>query len=122
MDSNRNGTLPTALLAIPMAIQCNRCRSARSQAVMARVRHVAGREKSEWICPECRALWAFVSEAETEFVGGRVAALRPRVCPCPVSGPLQVAREVGTRGSARNWLWACAGCGAGHPIGPGATA
>ncbi len=62
MDSNRNGTSPTAMPATPTMINCNRCRSARSQVLMARVRHVAGREKSEWICPECHAVWAFVSE------------------------------------------------------------
>jgi hypothetical protein len=62
MDSKRNGTFPTDVLPAPPKIDCNRCRSARSQVLMARVRHVAGREKSEWICPECHAVWAFVSE------------------------------------------------------------
>jgi predicted Rossmann-fold nucleotide-binding protein len=103
------------MLATPTLIRCDRCRVARSQAVMARGRHVAGRE-SEWTCPECASVWAFVSEPTTESVDAHVIALQPSVCPCPLGGPLEVAREVGTRGAARGWLWVCAGCGAGHPI------
>ena len=105
------------MLAIPTAIQCDRCRFARSQVVMARLRHVAGREKSEWVCPDCRAVWAFVSETDG-FVDDHVSGRRPSVCPCPLAGPLEVAREVDTRGSARSWLWVCAACGAGHQVGP----
>ena len=45
MDSNRpNGASPTAALTSPTLIQCDRCRSARTEVVMARNRHVAGRE------------------------------------------------------------------------------
>ncbi len=115
MLSTNNPSSPTAKLATPTVIQCNRCRSARSQVVMARVRHVAGRE-SEWSCPECAAVWAFVSEPKTAFVGGHIRARRPSVCPCPLGGPLEVARDVATRSSARSWLWVCAGCGVGHPV------
>jgi hypothetical protein len=110
------------MLVTPTVIQCDRCRSARSQVVMARVGHVAGREKSEWICLVCHAVWAFVSEPTTEVVDGHVTARRPSVCPCPLRGPLEVAREVGTRASARGWLWVCASCGAGHPVGRVASA
>ena len=112
-----------AMLATPRVIRCDRCRSARSQAVMARVRHVADRD-TEWICPECRTVWAFVSAPATEFLvrSRDVSALRPSVCPCPLGGPLQVAREVGVWGSARPRLWVCAGCGAGHAVGDVASA
>jgi hypothetical protein len=107
------------MLATPKLINCDRCRIARSQVAMARVRHVAGRG-SEWICPECHAAWAFVAEPKTEFVDGHVTGRRPSVCPCPLGGPLEVAREVASRKSSRGWLWVCAGCGAGHPVGRGA--
>jgi len=104
------------MLATPTVITCDRCRSARNQVVMARVRHVAGRP-AEWICPECHAVWAFVAPPKAEPVDRGVIALRPSVCPCPIAGPLEVAREVAMPGSARGWLWVCAGCGAGHPVG-----
>ena len=106
------------MLATPTVIPCDRCRSARSHFVMARVRHVAGRA-TEWTCPECDAVWAFVSAPTTEFLvkSRNVNALRPSVCPCPLGGPLQVAREVGALGWARPRLWVCAGCGAGHTVG-----
>ncbi len=116
MHFDSHPTSPTATLTTPTVINCNRCRSARGQAVMARLRHVAGREKSEWICSDCAAVWGFVSDPKTAFVGGHITARRPSVCPCPLGGPLEVAREVGTRGSARSWLWVCAGCGVGHPV------
>jgi hypothetical protein len=111
------------MLATPTSIRCDRCRSARHQAVMAPVRHVAGRH-TQWTCPECRAVWAFVSAPTIEFLvkGPAVGALRPSVCPCPLGGPLEVAREVGAWGSARPRLWVCAGCGAGHAVGGVASA
>jgi hypothetical protein len=111
------------MLATPRVIRCDRCRSARRQAVMARARHVAGRP-TEWMCPECHAVWTFVSAPTTEFLvkGRNVSALRPSVCPCPLGGPLEVAREVGAWGSARPRLWVCAGCGAGHAVGDVASA
>jgi hypothetical protein len=123
MGSDRNPNSPTATLATPTVIKCHRCRSARHQAVMARVRHIAGRH-TEWICPECAAVWAFVSAPTTEFLvnGPNVSALRPRFCPCPLGGPLEVAREVGAWGSARPRLWVCVGCGAGHAVGRVAAA
>lgn len=107
------------MLATPVNVSCGRCRIARRQVVMARVRHVAGREDSEWICPECRAAWVAVTESTTEFVGDGhdLVPLPARVCPCPLGGPLQRAREVSRAGSQREWLWVCAACGAGHPIG-----
>jgi hypothetical protein len=122
MDSTSNRTSPTRTLATPTAIQCDRCRLARSQAVMARVRHVAGREKSEWACPECAAVWAFASNSAVEFVPRVISALRPSICPCPLGGPLEVAREMGRSGSAHGWLWVCTSCGAGHPLGRIASA
>lgn len=107
------------MLATPANILCRRCRVARRQAVMARARHVVGRDDSEWVCPECCAVWVFVTEAAAEFIGDdrELVAVPPRVCPCPLGGPLQRAREVGGPGSPREWLWVCAGCGAGHSIG-----
>jgi hypothetical protein len=84
MDSNRSGTSPIPMLATPTAIQCDRCRLARGQAVMARVRHIAGREKSEWACPECAAVWAFASNSAVEFVPRVISALRPSICPSPL--------------------------------------
>jgi hypothetical protein len=107
------------MLATPRTIACGRCQSARSQAVMARVRHVVGRDDSEWTCPECHAVWVAATQAATEFVGdGRDEVPLPaRVCPCPLGGPLQRAREVSRATRKREWLWVCAGCGAGHPIG-----
>jgi hypothetical protein len=85
---------------------------------MARVRHVVGRD-TEWMCPECHAVWVFLTEAAAECVGDDrdMVPVPPRVCPCPLGGPLQRARELGEPGSQRGWVWACAGCGAGHPIG-----
>ncbi len=73
-------TSPTATLATPTVIRCDRCRSARRQAVMARVRHVADRY-AQWICPECRTVWAFVSAPKAEFLvkSPNVSALRPSV-------------------------------------------
>jgi predicted RNA-binding Zn-ribbon protein involved in translation (DUF1610 family) len=89
---------------------------------MARVRHIAGREKTEWACPECGAVWAFASDSAVEFVPRVIRTLRPSICPCPVGGPLEVAREMGRSGSAHGWLWVCASCGAGHPLGRLASA
>ena len=104
------------MLATPTVIQCDRCRSARGQAVMARERHVAGR-RTEWICPACHAVWAWVASPTAEVAPRDVIAVRPTVCPCPIGGPLEAAREVGARGLAGGWLWVCASCGAGHPVG-----
>ena len=102
------------MLATPTSIGCSRCQAARSQAVMARVRHVAGRDGSEWMCRDCRAVWVFVTDSATQFVGDRdLLPLPPRVCPCPLGGPLQLARAVRRPAWQRDWLWVCAGCGGG---------
>ena len=101
----------SSVLATPTRIVCGRCQVARSQVVMARARHVAGRAGSEWACPVCQAVWVFVSLPPTEAVD---APPPPLVCPCPLGGPLQLAREAGLQ---RRWVWVCAGCGAGHALG-----
>jgi hypothetical protein len=104
------------VLATPLYVPCDRCQKARNEIVMARV--PGGAAAPEWTCPVCHAVWVLVTDEADTGAGSRTGWIdaAPTPCPCPLRGPLQLAREAIHGDGAKRMLWVCASCGAGQPV------
>ena len=104
-----------SVLATPDHVPCERCQKARNEIIMARVPDAPA---PEWICPACHAIWVLVTDEPDTDAGSRTGWINaaPAPCPCPLRGPLQLARETRHGGGTKRMLWVCASCGARQPV------